>query len=282
MGRVPRPFANVYGVDFSGARLAGRTLWVAAARREGSRLHVKELFSLEEACGDAGRERALPFLVDLIRRSDDALWAIDAPFGLPVEILDSRMTWHGLLRFVRAWRADGYDLGTWCVERARALGGPLHIYRPTDREAKTPFDCYHYRIIYQTFHAMRDVLWPLRRWRETAILPFQYDRLGRARRIVFETCPSSTLRRRGLPYRRYKQPEGGSLLPERREVRLRILRGLSVSLDARQRTRILSDPGGDALDAVIAAVGGAEAWAGAPHTRVAADPRIRREGFVYA
>ena len=32
------------------------------------------------------------------------------------------------------------------------------IRRLTDIEEKAPFDPYHYRIIYQTFHGMRDVL----------------------------------------------------------------------------------------------------------------------------
>ena len=40
-------------------------------------------------------------------------------------------------------------------EVMQALGGPLHIRRLTDSEAKTPFDCYHYRIIYQTAHNLK-------------------------------------------------------------------------------------------------------------------------------
>src|SRR3954469_21889716 len=53
---MARPFSTVYGVDFSGARLAGKTLWVAKAR-VGRRLRLAELFSLEEACGCADRDR---------------------------------------------------------------------------------------------------------------------------------------------------------------------------------------------------------------------------------
>ncbi|HEX7127446.1 MAG TPA: DUF429 domain-containing protein [Thermodesulfobacteriota bacterium] len=281
-----RRFSTVYGVDFSGARLAGRTLWVARAEpRAGRRaLRLVELVNLERAAGSPLRERALGYLVEMIRRSSDALWGIDAPFGLPVEVLDPGMTWAGLMRFVRDWRADGYDLGLWCLARARARGGPQHVYRATDRAARAPFDCYHYRIIYQTFHVMRDVLWPLRRSPGTAILPFHYGRLRAATRVLVETCPSSTLKRLGLPHHTYKQPEGGPLTGRRRRTRQAILEGLGpyVEIGATDRARIMRDGGGDALDAVIAAAGVADAWRSAPHEGIAGDARVRREGFLYA
>jgi hypothetical protein len=53
---------------------------------------------------------------------------------------------------------------------AEALGGPRHMRRLNDLEVKAPFDPFHYRIIYQTFHGMRDVLGPLRRLDEQANL----------------------------------------------------------------------------------------------------------------
>ncbi|MFL5574873.1 MAG: DUF429 domain-containing protein [Gemmatimonadaceae bacterium] len=275
-------------MDFSGARLAGRTTWVAKAqwvgRGAGRRLRLLELESLERLCGTAERAPALAHLVRRIARSRCALWAIGAPFGLPVEVLDDGMTWPALLRFVRGWAEhEGYDLGLWALERARALGGPLHVYRATDRAARTPFDAYHYRIIYQTFHGMRDVLWPLARVRETAIMPFHYRRLPRARRVVVETCQSSTLKRLGLPHQNYKQPEGGPLSARRRRTRRAILAGLAplVDIDAPHRRRIARDSGGDALDAVIAAVGAATGWESADHRAVAGEPRYRREGFQY-
>jgi len=279
---MARPFSTVYGVDFSGARLAGKALWVAKAL-VGRRLRLAELFSLEEACGSADRDLVLAHLVKSIRGSARALWAVDAPFGLPVELMEPGMTWRGQLRFVRDWDRDGYDLGAWCVRRALALGGPMHLYRATDRAAKAPFDCYHYRIIYQTFHAMGDVIWPLRRDAGTAILPLQYRRLRSARRVLFETCPSSTLKRLGLPHHTYKQPGRATLTTERRRVRRRILNGLRahILIPPGPRRRAMRDPGGDARDAIIAAVGGAWAWAHAPHAEIARDRRLRRKGFLY-
>jgi hypothetical protein len=185
---------------------------------------------------------------------------------------------------VSGWDEDaGYALGLWALGRARSLGGPGHIYRATDLAARTPFDAYHYRVIYQTFHSMRDVLWPAARVRETAILPFQHRRLRGALRVVVETCQASTLKRLGLPHQNYKQPEGGALTPRRRRTRHAILAGLAprISIPDALRRRMMRDPGGDALDAVIAAVGAHEAFSATDHRAVAQDARFRREGYQY-
>jgi hypothetical protein len=274
-------------VDFSGARLAGRTTWVARTELRGRgrarRLHLVDLASLEQLAGSAERAPALAHLVRLVATSRDALWAIGAPFGLPVEVLDAGMSWPALLRFVRGWERDGYDLGLWALDRARALGGPQHIYRATDRAARAPFDAYHYRIIYQTYHGMRDVLYPLSRVRETAVMPFHHRRLATARRVLVETCQASTLKRLALPHQNYKQPEGGPLTALRRRTRRAILAGLAphVEIADRHRRVIARDPGGDALDAVIAAVGARASWQTTDHAAVARDARYRREGFLY-
>ena len=122
---------------------------------------------------------------------------------------------------------------------------PLHIRRLTDREGRAPFDSYHYRIIYQTFYGMRDVLGPLAATRRTAILPFHYRRLPTARRVVVEACTGTTLRRLGLPHQNYKQPRGGPLAPRRRRARRAILDGLAghLRMGPGQRRVIMRDGG---------------------------------------
>jgi hypothetical protein len=136
---------------------------------------------------------------------------------------------------------------------------------------------------YQTFYGMRDVLGPLMGTRHTSILPFQYRRLATARRVLVEACPSSTLKRLGLPHQNYKQPEGGPLTPKRRRTRRAILDALQrhVRFDARQRRAIMRNGGGDALDAVVAAVGVAHAWEAADHHSIARHPRYSREGRLF-
>ena len=150
-------------------------------------------------------------------------------------------------------------------------------------EEKAPFDPYHYRIIYQTFYGMRDVLGPLRRHKRTAILPFHYRRLAAARRVLVEACPASTLKRLGLPHQNYKQPQGGRLEAKRLRTRRAILAGLAkhVGVSGAHRRVIMRNGGGDALDALIAAVGAAGAWQTADHGYIARHPRYPREGRLY-
>lgn len=288
--RHPESFSSVFGVDFSGARLAGRNTWVARLEPSGGRvghappLRLVELASLERLCGTAERAPALAHLVETIARSEDALWALDFPFALPIEVVDPGSGWAGQLDLLHAWGDDAYGLGLECLRRARSLGGPQHIKRLTDLESRAPFDCYHYRIIYQTFHGMRDVLAPLRGRRGTAILPFHYRRLPAARRVLVEACPSSTLKRLGLPHQNYKQPQGGPLTPIRRRTRRALVDRLAgyVALSESQRRVLMRNPGADALDAVVAALGVSQAWADCDHRRVARHPRYAREGRLYA
>ncbi|MCA1631453.1 MAG: DUF429 domain-containing protein [Acidobacteria bacterium] len=281
-------FSTIYGVDFSGARLAGRNTWVARIER-GRRVagqppyKLAELSSLEDLCGTAERAASLAHLVALIARSDRALWALDFPFGLPVEVVEEGARWSHQFDFLRAWGEDNYGVGLECIARAERLGREKHIRRLTDIEERAPFDPYHYRIIYQTFYGMRDVLNHLRRRRETAILPFQYRRLAGARRVLVEACPASTLKRLALPHQNYKQPEGGALTRKRLRTRRAILAGLSahVLVGDTQRRRIMRNGGGDALDAVLAALGGALSWRSSDHAFIARHHRYPREGRLY-
>jgi hypothetical protein len=281
---LPLPFCTVFGVDFSGAKLAGCNTWIAAIRpaaRGPSRL--TSLHRLEALAGTADRGPALVHLVELVRASDRALWAFDFPFGLPIEVMTRGARWTDQFAFLKEWADDAYAAGLECVRRARRLGGPLHIRRACDTEVKTPFDCYHYRIIYQTFYGMRDVIGPLRGDPATAVLPFQYRRLPAARRVLLESCPGSVLKDLGLPHQNYKQTEPGPLTRKRLLTRRLILDGLEplVTIDPPHRRVVMRNGGGDALDAVIAAVGGWRAWRRTDHPAVARHPRYRREGKVY-
>ena len=221
-------------------------------------------------------------LVELIAASQQTLWGIDFPFGLPVELWKSGFTWAEQLEHIAACELDAPAFGRWCVQIALQQGDRLHIRRSTDRESKTPFDCYHYRIIYQTFHGMRDVLRPLMAIPGTAIPPFSSVKRD-TRRIVVEACPSSTLKRLALPHQNYKQPAGGPLLLKRRRTRHAILDGLAkfIAINDMHRRIIQRNPGGDALDAVIAAVGTAQAWNIVDEDAVAAHSRYSREGLVF-
>ena len=80
----------IYGVDFSGARLAGKNTWVAQLEPTmtgDAPLRLVHLTALETLAGTAERAPALAHLGTLIQGSDAALWALDSPFGLPIEVM---------------------------------------------------------------------------------------------------------------------------------------------------------------------------------------------------
>ena len=269
---------QVCGVDFSAAKLAGRTAWVSTADvLKNGRLSFRSLDRLETLAGSAERDVALRALVDLVLASRDTLWAMDFPFGLPIELGFGE--WGEQMDRVAAWPGDAPGFGHHCLAAARERLGVNHVRRLTDVEQKAPFDSYHYRIIYQTFHGMRDVLGPLRNDAKTSILPVKPTK-GLSR-VVIEACPGSALKRLGLPHQRYKQPAGGRLLPVRRRTRRAIFDGIAplMELPSTLRRRAMRDSGGDALDALLAALGG---WHGYRTLDAAADARYAAEGLIYA
>lgn len=167
-------------------------------------------------------------------------------------------------------------------ELARPISpGAVH---PGATEERAPFDPYHYRIIYQTFYGMRGVLGPLRRHRGTAILPFHYRRLASVSCVLVEACPASTLKRPGLPHQNYKQPQGGRLSAKRLLTWRVILAGMAryVGVSRAHRRAITCNRGGDAFDALIAAVGAARAWHTTDNGWIARHPRYPHEGRLYA
>ncbi|QDT37792.1 DUF429 domain-containing protein [Stratiformator vulcanicus] len=274
----------IYGVDFSGARLPGKAIWIAEVIPEEDGFRLVSLTNAERRFRKSTRDEVHADLVSAIQVSSQSLWAIDFPFGLPIELHRDGSDWKSVLDETLRFDGDARAFGLDCVARSRAYNGSLHIRRDTDRETATPFDCYHYRIIYQTYFGIRNVLRPLAGLLQTAILPFQYHKLQNAERVVVEACPSSFLKRSGLPHQNYKQPNQKQPDEARRRTRRVILKSLKqrLSIAEKDRRRMMADPGGDAIDAVLAAVAAADRMASVDHTAIKKHPRYRHEGYVYS
>ena len=275
------PIDTVYGVDFSGAKLAGLNAWVATLDLPSNR--VTALHRLGDLAGDDARGPSLAYLVDAILASKRSLWAMDFPFALPVEIVGPDDGLAEQLAWLDAQPDDAYAFGRVCVDRALAAGHSMHVRRDTDRETKTPFDCYHYRIICQTFYGMRSVIGKLVGTPGTVVPPFDRMDVPFVRAVV-ESCPGSTLKKWAAPHNNYKQPAGGPLEPKRLKNRRLILDAVKsrVTLDDSTVRKIQRNGGGDALDAVLAAVGGRESWQATDPGTLAAHPRYAREGRIFA
>lgn len=275
---------RVVGVDFSGAAKSGKTAWLAeldvfdAARM----LKLRSIAPLGRLAGSDDRADVCGYLAERILSAESTLFGMDFPFGLPIEL--GLGDWPDQLSHVASFDGDAKDFGRSLVEVAKGLGDTMHIRRVTDRETQTPFDCYHYRIIYQTFHGMRDVLRPIAGDAATAVLPFQYQRVDGAKRFVVEGCPSSTLKRLGLPHQRYKQSGGKPPDAVHQKTRQTILSGIqpAIEISLYQRRVIMRDSGGDALDAVLAGFGSWQAFQTDDHESIANHDRYPIEGRVYA
>src|SRR5579859_1532939 len=111
-------FRSIYGVDFSGARLAGENIWIARLVRRRRSYELVELSRLRNLCATPDREPALAYLVNRVAASQDALWGMDFPFGLPIEVVSEAASWADQLQWVCQWDGGAYALGEECVRRA--------------------------------------------------------------------------------------------------------------------------------------------------------------------
>jgi hypothetical protein len=260
-------------VDFSGARDAGAKVWIAAGRLHHRRLRVERCLPARDLPGgDRARAAALTALCRFILDQGWCAAGFDFPAALPLPLLDAP-NW---LAFLGGF-ADRFRDEQQFRELCRAAASGCELRRRTDRETHTPFCPYNLRLYRQTYYGIRDVLRPLVLERGACFLPMQAPAVGRP--WLLEVCPASTLRAQNLrfPYK----GQGAS----RRAARERILTAIEQTAGLRLAERaiggvLLDNPGGDALDAVTAALATARAvrTLGPLPTE---DPHYRLEGYVY-
>ena len=244
---------RVYGADFSGAKDAGKRIWVAEGVVHGETLRISACHRGDELPGSGeGRDACLAALTDFIRDKGESVFGLDFPFGLPKSLVREE----GWEPFIRAF-PDRYESPDAFREACRQAAEGRELKRATDADAKTPFSPYNIRLYRQTYYGIRDLLHPLVRDGAAAVLPMQEPLPGRA--WLLEICPASTLRRRSLYQRSYKGWES-----EKRAARVEILEtlegeGALVISDRGVRSDFIENPGGDALDSVIAALTAAKA-----------------------
>ncbi len=233
---------RIIGIDFSAARDASRKIWLAFGNADNDQLHIETLAPIE-TLADRRLANASAVLTRIIASSGPSIVACDACFGLPLP--SSTAPWRTWLRSYPSRFADAEQLR----QAGRDARG-RERKRLTDRVARAPFAPTNLRIYRQTDSWLRDVLHPLVVADAIAVAPFERRREDRP--FLFEVCPSVSLRQLGLPNRRYK---GTDL--HRRQCRRDILTGLTrlgLDLPSPLASRALDDPGGDALDALIAAI----------------------------
>ncbi len=260
---------RILGIDFSGARDAGRKIWIAEAKRGSGPLAISRCFPASELPGSgADPETALGALRDFIIAEPDSVIGCDFPFGLPEPLIAAENWQNFALEFSQRF-PDAETFHDLCH---RASSG-VEIKRRTDRAARTPFNSYNLRLYRQTWWGIAGLLAPLVAQSAISVRPQMPLRAKRP--VMIEVCAASSL----IAIDCYPAYKGR--FPAHRRARRRILDCL---IDGRYlaplpdplRRRILANAGGDALDAVIGAIA-----AGAADLRRPGDRSDRREGRVY-
>jgi hypothetical protein len=271
MPKRPRP-RRVLGVDFSGASDAGRKIWVAECeRRRGNRL---TLHDLRPACdlpnGGGDPATAIAALAETIVKEPDTIAGCDFPFSLPKTLIDES-TWE---TFATAFPARFPDPEAFRNGLMRRSDG-REIRRDCDKAAKTPFNSYNLRIYRQTWWGIAHLLGPLLVSRRAVIRPYQ-PMPAKPVPIVIEACPACSLKGIGF-YPAYKGRSGKHRLERKAVLRKLIALGLLEPPALSIQRTMLDNAGGDALDAVIAALAAAHA-----DVETETNPDLRIEGTIYS
>jgi hypothetical protein len=263
---------RIAGVDFSGAVQAGRKVWVTLAEPDGPALRVRSVQrALHLPGGAPERAPALAALVDWLLAQAPCAAGLDFPFGLHRDLVPERSLTH----FVAAFAGRYPDARTFRAA-CRDAGGERSLRRRCDLEARTPFAPHNLRLYRQTWHGIAEVLAPLCA-AGARLLPLELPEPGRL--WLLETCPASTLKRRGW-YGPYK----GRTAAHRaaRAALLAHVTAQGVAVPRALHQSLLEDTEGDALDSVICAWIAWQALRDPPGPRPPLEPEHRVEGYVYA
>lgn len=243
---------TIYGVDFSGAKDAGRKIWIAEGESMDAGVFIKDCQPAWKRL-DCGKELegCLEALRGFIAR-EKAVFSLDFPFGLPQK-LTGEVNWENFVRSFNKKYSFPDDFKAVCFQAADFQ----ELKRDTDKEQHAPFSPYNRRIYKQTYFGISRVLNPLVDSGLASVLPMQEPHPDRS--WVLEVCPSSTLRNLDIQPSLYKNSGQG-----RREKRGYILnelegRGLLRIGKPDLRDAVVSDREGDGLDSIIAAMAAARA-----------------------
>lgn len=273
------PPETVFGVDFSGAKEAGKKIWLAEIDCAGDPELVDcapatEWFDV--ATDRAATHRALTH--HLASLDGDAAAALDFPFALPASVVEST-DWTAFVRAFPSLFASPEELQRRCQSRGELTDDDRVQHVRATEEAVGAISPYNRRLRSQTFYGIRDVLRPLVLADTVRAVPMQP--LDHGKPTLLETYPAAALDSLDGETYRAGYKEASEEGRERRAANLDALeaeRELTLAADVRER--LLDDAGGDGLDAVLAAFAG---WRNTVDpTNLAVDDGQREvEGHIY-
>ena len=238
---------RVAGVDFSGARDAGRHIWIAEGNSTPKGVKLYNLLRADDLPhGGISFNEAMTGLCIYLAGQSDTIIGLDFPFSIPADLIE-QSTWP---RFIQDF-SSRFDTAENFRDHCRIKTGGKELKRLTDVEARVPWCAYNLRLYRQTWAGIRHVLSPLVADECVRVIPIQKPKVDLP--VIAEICPASFLKRENL-YVRYKGRG-----PEMRKGRAKILskmtkRKLFMPIDDKLQQTMVEDIGGDALDAALAAV----------------------------
>ncbi|MGB0631329.1 MAG: hypothetical protein ACPGRZ_11610 [Alphaproteobacteria bacterium] len=238
---------RVAGVDFSGARNAGKHIWVAEGTPTPDGVRIDALHRADTLPnGGADFDTAMTGLCEHVAGLSDSIVGFDFPFSIPASLIE-QSTWPAFIRDF----AQHYPAPEGFREDCRARTDGRELKRLTDVEAKVPWCAYNLRLYRQTWAGIRHVLAPLVSRRRARIIPIQRPKDGLP--VIAEVCPASFLKRENL-YFPYKG-RGPELLNARSRILTELARRQRLMpVRGKLRKTMVEDMGGDALDAALSAI----------------------------
>lgn len=243
---------EVVGIDWSGARNAGRRAWVCRAEGVGGDLRVTDLHRVADKGGRAV-EDLLAYVEAAVVEPPGARWVgLDFPFSVTREVAEhlGHRAWRAL---VSSWETRFPEAAAFardCTAASVAASGMKEGKRRIDTVVGAPMSPWNLRLFRQTYHGVR-LLGRLAGRPRVAVLPWDLPDDGEVR--VVEICPAATLAVAGERSRGYKGRRAAHAA--RRTHLLALVRDRwGVSISAELAGVVAADRGGDALDAVLAAV----------------------------
>ncbi|MBP1907925.1 DUF429 domain-containing protein [Methanolobus bombayensis] len=236
---------RIFGVDFSGAKDAGRKIWVSEGIVHGDELHILNCYPIFGLVPDKSKQRraCLSALRVLILSNTNSVFGMDFPFSLPDKLM-SEKDWYS---FVSAF-PDDFNSADDFRNKMQQMGGKAELKRLTDVEVKAPFSIYNLWVYKQTYFGIRDVLRPLVTQGKACALPMQTPESEKP--WLMEVCPASTLKSEGL-YIGYKGRTEKE--KKKREHILDKLIDNGIVVPDSIKEQIIKNKDGDALDSFVAA-----------------------------
>jgi hypothetical protein len=252
---------TVYGLDFTSAPRKSKPITCACCQLLDGQLLVKDFWGFSDF------ERFEAFL------ASDGSWiaALDFPFGLPLRLLRRLswpLEWQWYMRHIREMGKSGFEETLNQYRKGQPVGDKLHL-RQADllAGARSPMMLHHVPVGKMLFEG------GTRLWSShVSVLPC---RPLQGASIVMEGYPA-LVTRGYIGKQPYKSDERAKQTPDQQSARQHIVEallsdelaatyGVSLVLDEKHKDRVIQEPMGDMLDALLCAIQAAWAYTTRDH-----------------